>query len=71
MQASGQPAFKVNFCLVQKWILLYVKVYLDVGQHTYIYRVLVLESELWKDRIKDLKDPLFLLFWSGQKDLHI
>ena len=28
-------------------------------------------TELCKDRIKDLKDPLFLLFWSGQKDLHI
>ena len=29
------------------------------------------QPELGKDRIKDLKDPLFLLFWSGQKDLHI
>ena len=26
-------------------------------------------SELFKDRMEDLKDPLFLLFWSGQERL--
>ena len=30
-----------------------------------------LYAELFKDRMEDLKDPLFLLFWSGQKDWHI
>ena len=29
------------------------------------------QSELFKDWIEDLKDPLFLLFWSGQRDWHI